>query len=303
MLILISDAFAKDLPDKLARFGEVTDDKSRLPEADIVLVRSKTKCDKEYLDQAKNLKMIIRGGVGLDNVDRQYAQQKGVIVHNTPRASSIAVAELAFALMIAVPNRIIPGHVSMSQGHWNKKELKRTELFGKILGLIGVGLIGTEVAKRARAFGMKVIAYDKYVESHPDVDLKSTLDEVLAQADYVSLHTPLTPETEGMINKETLTLMKPTAVVLNTSRGTVIDEPALAEALKQEKILGAGLDVFNKEPIDNNNPLLKLENVVLSPHTAGHAYEGWFRRIQFAWENIQRVVAGNPPESVAPMGG
>lgn len=145
MLILISDAFAPDLPDKLARFGEVTDDKSRLPEVDVVLVRSKTKCTKEYIDEAKNLKLIIRGGVGLDNVDREYAKEKGIIVHNTPKASSIAVAELAFALMIAVPNKIVPGHVSMSQGHWIKKELKRTELYGKTLGLIGVGLIGTEV--------------------------------------------------------------------------------------------------------------------------------------------------------------
>jgi phosphoglycerate dehydrogenase-like enzyme len=137
MKILISDAFDPSLPGKLARFGEVTDDKERLAEVDIVLVRSKTKCTREYIDQAANLKLIIRGGVGLDNIDLDYARSKGIQVFNTAAASAIAVAELAFALMIAVPTRLIEGHMTMSEGTWAKKELKRTELGGKTLGLIG----------------------------------------------------------------------------------------------------------------------------------------------------------------------
>ena len=154
MKILISDAFDPSLPERLTAFGEVTDDKSQLPEADIVLVRSKTKCTKEYIDGAPKLKLIIRGGVGLDNVDLEYAQSKGIEVRNTPEASSVAVAELTFALMLAVPNRIVEAHTSMAESKWLKKELKRTELMGKTLGLIGVGRIGTVVANRARAFGM-----------------------------------------------------------------------------------------------------------------------------------------------------
>ena len=163
MKILISDAFDASLADKLSRFGEVTDDKSQLPDADVVLVRSKTKCTKEYIDGAPNLKLIIRGGVGIDNIDTDYAKTKGIQVNNTPAASSIAVGELAMSLIAAIPNRVLEGHLTMTQGRWAKKELKRTELYGKTLGLIGAGRIAMEVAKRAQAFGMEVIAYDPYL--------------------------------------------------------------------------------------------------------------------------------------------
>ncbi|MBN1211511.1 MAG: hydroxyacid dehydrogenase, partial [candidate division Zixibacteria bacterium] len=155
MLILISDAFDPGLPGKLAKYGEVTDDKGRLAEAEIVLIRSKTRVTKEYIDSAPKLQLVIRGGVGLDNVDRDYAKQKGIVVYNTAEASSIAVAELAFALMIALPNRLTEADHSMKEGKWLKKELKRTELMGKTLGILGVGRIGTELAARAGAFGMK----------------------------------------------------------------------------------------------------------------------------------------------------
>ncbi len=289
MLILISDAFAADLPAKLARFGEVTDDASRLPEADVVLVRSKTKCTKEYIDEAKNLKLIIRGGVGLDNVDREYAKEKGIIVHNTPKASSIAVAELAFALMIAVPNKIVPGHVSMSQGHWIKKELKRTELYGKTLGLIGVGLIGTEVAKRAQAFGMKVIAYDKYIDSHPVAELKSSLDELLSEADYISLHTPLTDETKGMINKETIAKMKDGAVLINTGRGKCIVREDVAEALQSGKLGGYGTDVWYSDPPENE-PITGAPNVVMTPHIGASSKENLLRIGDIVEELIEEFV-------------
>ena len=227
MNILISDAFDPSLPDRLKKFGEVTDDKSKLSEADVVLIRSKTKCTKEYIDSAPNLKLIIRGGVGLDNVDLEYAKEKGITVHNTPDASSIAVAELAFAMMLAVPNWLVEAHNTMIAGKWAKKELKRSELMGKTLGLIGAGRIGSEVAKRAVAFGMHVIGYDKYVTESDIIQLKS-LDEVLVEADYISLHVPLTDETKGIINRDTIGKMKEGVVIINTGRGKCVVEEDVA---------------------------------------------------------------------------
>ncbi|UCC45443.1 MAG: hydroxyacid dehydrogenase, partial [Candidatus Zixiibacteriota bacterium] len=185
MLILISDAFDASLPGKLARFGEVTDDKSRVSEAEAVLIRSKTKVTREYIDGAPNLKLVIRGGVGLDNVDREYAKEKGILVYNTADASSVAVAEMAFTLMIGITNHVAVADSSMREGKWLKKELKRTELMGKTLAVLGVGRIGKELAKRAKAFGMNAIGYDPYVPSSDVAEMKSSLGEALAEADYV----------------------------------------------------------------------------------------------------------------------
>ena len=164
MMILICDAFDKSLPKRLAPFGEVTDDIARLADAEVALIRSKTKCTAEWMEQAPKLKLIIRGGVGLDNVDARTRKAKGIEVMNTPKASSVAVAELAMALMLAVPNKLIEAHNALKDGKFLKNELKRTELLGKTLGLVGIGRIGTEVAKRADAFGMRVIAYDPFVK-------------------------------------------------------------------------------------------------------------------------------------------
>jgi D-3-phosphoglycerate dehydrogenase len=202
MKILISDAFDPSLPAKLEAFGETTTDKDQLADVDAVLVRSKTKCTREYIDQAKKLRLIVRGGVGLDNIEVDYARSKGIQVFNTAEASAVAVAELAFALMIAVPTRMVEGHMGMKDREWLKKQLKRTELMGKTLGLVGAGNIGTELARRAIGFGMRVIAYDPLLKSHEFVDLVS-LDELLEQSDYMSLHVPLTDQTRGMINSET----------------------------------------------------------------------------------------------------
>ena len=188
MLILISDAFAPDLQEKLSPYGNITNDKGKLPEATIVLVRSKTKVTKEYIDFAPNLKLVIRGGVGLDNIDLNYAAEKGITVYNTAAASSIAVAELAFTLIIALPNHVTKADSTMRAGQWAKKELKRSELYEKTLGIVGLGRIGTELAKRANAFGMKVVAYDPFVESSEVATMKSDLKDVLNNSDYVSLH-------------------------------------------------------------------------------------------------------------------
>lgn len=276
MLILLSDAFDPGLPDMLSKYGEVTDDKGKLAEAEVVLIRSKTKVTKDYIDSAPNLKLVIRGGVGLDNVDLEYAKEKGVIVHNTAAASSIAVAELAFALMIALPNHITKADSSMREGKWLKKELKRTELYKKTLGIIGMGRIGTEVGLRAKAFGMKVLAYDPFVESNDVAEMKKEIRDVLGQADYISLNLPLTDETKGMINKESLAACKDGAYMVNTGRGKCIVEEDVAEALKSGKLAGYGNDVWYSDPPENS-PLMGAPNAIMIPHIGASTKENLLR--------------------------
>jgi len=276
MKILISDAFDPSLPDKLSKYGEVTDDKGQLADADVVLIRSKTKCTKEYIDSAPKLKMILRGGVGLDNVDREYAKEKGIIVSNTAEASAIAVAELAFALMLSMPNNILPGDASMKQGEWKKKELKRSELYGKTLGLLGVGNIGTEVAKRAKAFGMNVLAYDPYLKSHEYAELVGSLDDIIAKSDFLSLHMPLTDETKGMVNKDLIAKMKDGVYILNTGRGKCVVEEDVAEALKSGKIKGYATDVWYSDPPEST-PLTSAPNTVCTPHIGASTKENLLR--------------------------
>jgi len=275
MVILLADAFAPDLPGRLAEFGEVTSDMGRLAEAEVIIVRSKTKVDKAMIDAAPKCRYIIRGGVGVDTIDVEYAKSKGIAVDNTPEASSLAVAELAFALMIAMPNHLVAADNSMKQGKWLKKELERTELNGKVLGLIGIGRIGRELALRAKAFGMKVIAFDKYVASS-DVAQLVSLDELYAQADYISLHTPLTDETRGMINASSIEKMKKSVYLINTCRGQVVVEEAIVEALKSGKMAGYATDVYNKEPPEGS-PLLNAPNVLMTPHLGASTEENLLR--------------------------
>ena len=276
MLILISDAFDDQLPKTLAKYGEVTDDKDRLAEAEIVIIRSKTKVNKEYIDLARKMKMVIRGGVGLDNVDRIYAQEKGIIVRNTADASTTAVAELAFAMMIALPNHIAEADASMRQGKWLKKELKRTELHGKTLGILGLGRIGLALAVRARAFQMKVYGW------HPDVfftdwaEISESLEETLEVSDYVSLHMPLLPATKGMINKETLKRFKDGAYLINTARAGILVDEDVVEALKSGKLGGLATDVWPKDPPEGS-PLFDAPNTLFAPHIGASTNENMGR--------------------------
>ena len=289
MLILISDAFDPSLPDRLSSFGEVTDDKSRLAEAEIVLIRSKTKCTREYLDSAPKLKMIIRGGVGLDNVDRDHAGQRGIIVDNTPEASSVAVAELAMALMLASINHVVAGHNGMVQGKWLKKELKRSELYRKTLGLIGIGRIGGEVAVRARAFGMEIVAHDTQVDSSPIAEILP-LDQVLARADYISLHTPLTDQTRQMINADTIAKMKQGVIVVNTARGGCVDEAAMARALEAGRVRCYATDVWTSDPPPADCPLLGAPNMLMAPHIGASSKENLLRIGDLVVEKITNYV-------------
>jgi D-3-phosphoglycerate dehydrogenase len=275
MVILLADAFAPDLPGRLSAFGEVTSDQGRVADAEVIIVRSKTKVDKAMIDKAPKLKFIIRGGVGVDTIDVDYAKQKLIAVDNTPEASSLAVAELAFALMIAMPCHIAEADASMKQGKWLKKELERTELSGKTLGLIGIGRIARELAVRAKVFGMKVIAYDKFVQSSDAATMVSQ-DEVYAQSDYISLHTPLTDETKGMINAGAIAKMKKGVYLVNTCRGKVVVEADIAAALKDGKLAGYGTDVYYSDPPENS-PLVSAPRVVLTPHLGASTEENLLR--------------------------
>jgi len=292
MLILISDAFDPLLLDKLKKFGEVTEDKNRLAEADVVLVRSKTQCSKEYIDSAPKLKLIIRGGVGTDNIDKEYAREKVIQVNNTPRASAIAVSELTFALMLAVPNRLIEGHNSMMQGKWIKKELKRTELYGKTLCLVGVGNIATEVARRAAAFGMKVFAYDKYIQKSEYAEMKPNIPELVVVADYLSLHVPLTDETRGMINSAVIDKMKEGVVLINTCRGGCIDAEDVAAALQLGKLRAYATDVWPADPPPDDYPILKAPNVIMTPHIGASSRENLLRIGEEVESIIEEFVKG-----------
>ena len=276
MKILIADSFDASLPKRLEALGEVTTDMAALGDAHVLLIRSKTKVTQELADRAPNLKLVIRGGVGLDNVDKDVCKAKGIKVMNTPAASSVAVAEMAMAFMVAIPARLIEAHMAMKEGKFPKNELKRTELFQKTLGLIGAGAIASEVAKRALGFGMKVIAYDPFLTSHPLAELK-TLDEVVAQADVISCHTPLTDQTRGMINEALLAKMKDGVILINTGRGKVVAEADLAAALVSGKVRAYGTDVWASDPPPADSPLLTAPNVFMAPHIGGSSKENLLR--------------------------
>ena len=287
MLILISDAFDKSLPEKLSVFGEVTDDKSRLGEADVVLIRSKTKADKAYIDQAPRLRLIIRGGVGMDNIDKEYCKEKGIIALNTPKSSAPAVAELAFALMLSVPNHIPYYDSTMKKGEW-MKSVKRTELYGKTLCLLGIGNIARQVAIRAKAFGMRVVAYDKYVETSDLAEMMS-LEDAVREADYISMHLPFTPETDKMVNASLISKMERKPVLINTGRGKCVDEAAVAEALKDGRLTWFCTDVYSSEPPAADNPLLGCENVTLTPHVGANTVENLLRIGEEVVETIEKL--------------
>jgi D-3-phosphoglycerate dehydrogenase / 2-oxoglutarate reductase len=286
MVILLADAFASDLPERLARFGEVVTDLGRVSEAEVIIVRSKTKVDKAMIDKAAKLKYVIRGGVGVDTIDVDYAKSKGIVVDNTPEASSLAVAELAFALMISMPNHIVEADVSMKQGKWLKKDLERTELGGKTLGLVGIGRIARELAVRAKAFGMNVIAYDKYVKTS-DAARMVGFDELLAKSDYVSIHTPLTDETRGMFNAAVIAKMKKGAYLINTCRGPVVKTEDAAAALKEGALGGFATDVYDKEPPEGS-PLLSAPRVLLTPHLGASTEENLLRLGDCIVERMQK---------------
>jgi D-3-phosphoglycerate dehydrogenase len=236
-----------------------------LPNYDGMVVRSRTRVPAALIDAAPELKVIVRGGVGLDTIDVQHARLKGITVMNTPAASSASVAELTIGYMFAMARHIYETTASMKAGKWEKKKFKGDELSGKTLGIAGTGNIGKEVAIRALALGMQVIAYDPYVPAPEGVEQVGDMDEILRRSDYLTFHLPLTDETRNMIGPAEFDKMKTGVRVVNCARGGIIDEDALYDALVSGKVAGAALDVFAVEP-SQGHKLFTLDQVIGSPH-------------------------------------
>lgn len=247
-----------------------------IPEFNAAVVRSATKVTGRAIEAASNLKLIVRAGIGLDNIDVKAAEAKGIQVANTPAATSISVAEHTFGLMLAAIRNHGKANLSMKEHKWEKKLLSGTELYEKTLGIIGIGRIGQEVAKRALAFGMKVIAYD-IIECKTDIDfMQVSWKELLTQADIITLHLPLTEKTRHMISDKEFEMMKDGVILINASRGGTVDEKALLKALDSGKVRAAALDVFEKEPPVEFS-LIDHPNVIATPHIGAAAKEGQSR--------------------------
>src|SRR6266567_2667679 len=248
---------------------------AEIVDADALIVRSATKVAAELLDKAPKLRAVGRAGVGVDNIDLEAATKRGVLVMSTPGGNAISVAEHTFALLLALARQVPRLDKAIHEGRWEKSSAAGTEVRGKTLGLIGLGRIGTEVAVRAEAFDMRVLAYDPYISEAAAREISVELvplEKLLAESDFVSLHTALSPATQNLISAATIQKMKKGARVINTARGELIDEAALAEALKSGKFAGAAVDVFAEEP-PKNSPLVGLPNVIATPHVAGSTAE------------------------------
>jgi D-3-phosphoglycerate dehydrogenase / 2-oxoglutarate reductase len=274
--------------------------KGFLAGARALIVRNQTKVTADLIAAAPKLRVIARAGVGYDNIDVAAASAAGVVVTYTPAANAVSVAELAMGLMLAFARNIPAAHADTIVGGWNRIRYMGRELAGATLGVVGFGRIGQMTAKRAKAFDMRILASDAFLKpGAPALSAMAAellpLDELLAAADFVSIHVPLTPETEKLIGPEQLARMKPTAVLINTSRGEVVDEPALVAALESKRIAGAALDVRRAEP-PQPGPLEKLPNVVLLPHLGAFTHEAQGRVIDAVCRDVRHVLADRPAE-------
>jgi D-3-phosphoglycerate dehydrogenase / 2-oxoglutarate reductase len=276
-----------------------------LATAEALIVRSATTVSRDMIGLAPHLKAVGRAGVGVDNVDIPAASEAGVAVFNAPGGNTIAATELTVALMISVARKIPAADASLRAGNWDRAAFKGVEMRGKTLGLIGAGRIGGEVARRCQAFGMDVIVYDPYLAPERADDLGVTLvelDDVLDRADFISIHVPLTPETRGICGEVALERMKPSAFVVNASRGGVIDEVALANALTDGQIAGAALDVYEDEPLPADSPLREAPNLVLTPHLGASTEEAQVGVATEVAEKIRSLlVSGDRSDAINAM--
>jgi len=279
---------------------------SALSDASAILIRSATKVDEEAIAAAPQLKVIARAGVGLDNVDIKAATTAGVMVVNAPTSNIISAAELTVGHIISLSRFIPAAHASLAAGTWKRSKYTGTELYEKTVGIIGLGRIGALITARLQAFGMNVVAYDPYVTSARAQQLGVTLltlDELLAQSDFITIHMPKTPETTGMISTEQFATMKPTAFIVNVARGGLIDEDALYAALKSQRIAGAGLDVFVSEP-PLESPLLTLDNIILTPHLGASTDEAQEKAGVSVAKSVRLALGGElVPDAVNVAGG
>lgn len=284
MKVLICDKTESEAIDRMRAAGITVDVQDTISAEELLLVaqeyeglvvRSRTKVRKNVIDAAKKLKVIVRGGVGLDNIDVEYAESKGITVLNTPDASSASVAELAIGYIFALARHIVQATESMQANKWDKKAFEGREIKGKTLGILGIGRIGKEVARIAKDLGMNVIAYDPYVNGTQKADIVP-LDELLRRSDFITLHLPLTNETHHLIGDTQFNQMKDGVCVINCARGGVIDESALYDAITRGKVAGAALDVFEQEPLQDFK-LFTLDQVVGSPHVGASTEEAQMR--------------------------
>jgi D-3-phosphoglycerate dehydrogenase len=277
-----------------------------LADASAVLIRSATKMDAEAIAASPNLTVIARAGVGLDNVDIKAATTVGVMVVNAPTSNIISAAELTIGHILSLARHIPAAHGALAQGQWKRSKYTGVELFEKTIGIIGLGRIGALIAARMQAFGTQIVAYDPYVTPARAQQLGVTLltlDELLRQSDFITIHMPKTPETTGMISTDQLAIMKPTAFIVNVARGGLIDEAALFTALKSGRIAGAGLDVFVNEP-PTDSPLLALENVVLTPHLGASTDEAQEKAGVSVARSVRLALGGElVPDAVNVAGG
>lgn len=284
--VLVSDALSEEGLKVFRESKELTVDvktelkpdalKEIIKDYDALVVRSATKVTKEIIQAAKKLKVIGRAGVGLDNVDLTAATQHGIIVMNTPAGNTISTAEHTFSMILALSRNIPQANSSMKKGEWKRSKFMGVELNNKVLGIVGFGRIGSEVAKRAKSFGMKVEAFDPFLSAKVAESIGveiADLKKVLQDADYITVHTPLTEETRHMISDKEFAMMKKGVRIINCARGGIIDENALSKAVAEGKVIGAAMDVFEKEPLAADSQLLKFDNVITTPHLGASTEE------------------------------
>ena len=309
MKILITDKMANEAIELLKDAGhDVTFDEmdgetllKEISAYDALMVRGRTKAVKEAVEAGAggSLKVIGRAGIGVDNVDVETAAKLGIPVVNAPTGSTASVAELAIGHMLALSRHLSKADMTMKKGEWIKKQLKGNELGGKTLGLVGCGNIGRLTGKFAQAFGMNVIGYDPFISKEDlkkdEIEKIDELVELMGKADFISLHLPHIPKTHHIVNKQMISKMKPTACIINCARGGTVDEKALYTALKNGKIAGAGLDVYEQEP-PKDSPLLQLDNIMLTPHIGANTKEGQIRAGTVCAEQILKVLDGKEPD-------
>ena len=282
MKILICDKLDTLAVENLQELGDcidVSNEKNKealieenIADADILLVRSGTNITKELIDKANSLKIIARCGVGIDNIEISEATKKNIFVTNTPNANIISAAELTIGLMIAAARNISIADNSLKNKEWSRSEFTGIELYGKQLGLVGFGKVARLVSERLQSFGMKVVFYDPFVESSTEVEQKLNLNELLETSDFVSLHVPKTDETKNLISKDKLSIMKSNAIIINASRGGVIDEDAVFELVNQNKLFSAGFDVYENEPPNLDKESINSKAITL-PHLGASTKE------------------------------
>ncbi len=281
----VAELDAKGLLDRIAAYQAL-------------IVRGRTKVTKEVLAKGTSLKVVGRAGVGVDNIDVAEATNRKIVVVNAPTASTVSVAELALGHMISWCRFLPQADRSIKEGKWEKKSFEGHEIYGKTLGLIGSGRIGAEVAKRAQAFGMTVMAFDPYLPAEVARKINVALvdkEKVLRESDFISIHAALTPETKGLIGAKDLAMMKKTAVLVNCARGEIVQEDALADALKNGTIAGAAVDVFEKEPPAGSS-LLAAPHVVFTPHLGASTHEAQSRAGAIIAEQVMKALDGRKPD-------